>query len=228
MERFCMTQKRPTQKSANAKLARKKLVMERRRRESVTTSITSRLPVKEDRERQRGRKGKKESHQISKCPLNLTTIGKLKLAASWDILKLLTKYFGKWDTEKQIEKERERVCERETVTAIQIEAETEWSRCRCRSRFSFHTRPKSLLDRRQATLDRRQQTTDRELAAVRGAITFCTQCTFSDDNFSRIPLTLGLMLRWKFILIRGFLHATTQNVCSPSLYLSLSLCVCRN
>lgn len=109
-----MTQKRPTQKSANAKLARKKLVIERRRRESVTTSITSRLPAKErvrKIERERKRKGKKEWHQISKCPLNLTTIGKLKLATSWDILKLLTKYFGKrdkGDTDKQIVKERER------------------------------------------------------------------------------------------------------------------------
>lgn len=94
-----MTQKRPTQKSANAKLARKKLVIERRRRESVTTSITSRLPAKEQRskKKERNRKGKKEWHQISKCPLNLTTIGKVKLATSWDILKLLTKYFGKRD-----------------------------------------------------------------------------------------------------------------------------------
>lgn len=48
-------------------------------------------------ERERKRKGKKEWHQISKCPLNLTTIGKVKLATSWDILKLLTKYFGKRD-----------------------------------------------------------------------------------------------------------------------------------
>lgn len=92
-----MTQKRPTQKSANAKLARKKLVIERRRRESVTTSITSRLPAKEQRSKKKERKGKKEWHQISKCPLNLTTIGKVKLATSWDILKLLTKYFGKRD-----------------------------------------------------------------------------------------------------------------------------------
>lgn len=46
-----MTQKRPTQKSANAKLARKKLVIERRRRERVTTRITSRLPARE-RERE--------------------------------------------------------------------------------------------------------------------------------------------------------------------------------
>lgn len=96
-----MTQKRPTQKSANAKLARKKLVIERRRRDRVTTSITSRLPAKDqrsekDRKTEREReKGKKEWHQISKCPLNLATIGKLKLVTSWDILKLLTKYFGK-------------------------------------------------------------------------------------------------------------------------------------
>lgn len=39
-----MTQKSPTQKSANAKLAKKKLVIERRRRDNVTTSITSKLP----------------------------------------------------------------------------------------------------------------------------------------------------------------------------------------
>lgn len=39
-----MTQKRPTQKSASARLAKKKFVIERRRRDNVTTSITSKLP----------------------------------------------------------------------------------------------------------------------------------------------------------------------------------------
>lgn len=34
----------PTQKSATAKLAKKKLVTDRRRRENVTTRITNRLP----------------------------------------------------------------------------------------------------------------------------------------------------------------------------------------
>lgn len=53
MERFCITQKRPTQKSANAKLAKKKLVMERRRRDRVTTNITSRLPASSRRSRLR-------------------------------------------------------------------------------------------------------------------------------------------------------------------------------
>jgi len=44
MDRFCITQKSPTQKSANAKFAKKKFVIERNRRDNVTTKITSRLP----------------------------------------------------------------------------------------------------------------------------------------------------------------------------------------
>lgn len=45
MEIFWYTQKTPTQKSATARFARKKLVMERRRREKVTTRITIKLPA---------------------------------------------------------------------------------------------------------------------------------------------------------------------------------------
>lgn len=40
----CITQNMPTQKSATAKLARKKFVIDRRRRDIVTTSITNKLP----------------------------------------------------------------------------------------------------------------------------------------------------------------------------------------
>lgn len=44
MDKFCITQKTPTQRSATAKLARKKLVVLRRRRDKVTTRITRRFP----------------------------------------------------------------------------------------------------------------------------------------------------------------------------------------
>lgn len=49
MVRFCITQKTPTQKSATARLARKKFVIERRRRDIVTTRMTSRFPEKQKR-----------------------------------------------------------------------------------------------------------------------------------------------------------------------------------
>lgn len=45
MDKFCNTQKMPTQKSATAKFARKKFVIDRNRRESVTTKITRRFPA---------------------------------------------------------------------------------------------------------------------------------------------------------------------------------------
>lgn len=48
MDKFCMTQKTPTQRSATAKLARKKFVVLRRRRDIVTTRITSKLPATMD------------------------------------------------------------------------------------------------------------------------------------------------------------------------------------
>uniref|UniRef100_A0A1B0A872 Uncharacterized protein n=1 Tax=Glossina pallidipes TaxID=7398 RepID=A0A1B0A872_GLOPL len=44
IDRFCITQNKPTQKSANAKLAKKKFVIERKRRDNVTTSMTSKFP----------------------------------------------------------------------------------------------------------------------------------------------------------------------------------------
>lgn len=45
MERFCITQKTPTQKSATAKFAKKKFVMDLSLLDNVTTRITSKLPV---------------------------------------------------------------------------------------------------------------------------------------------------------------------------------------
>lgn len=47
MDKFCITQKIPTHKSATARLARKKLVIDRSLRDNVTTRITRRLPAKE-------------------------------------------------------------------------------------------------------------------------------------------------------------------------------------
>uniref|UniRef100_A0A1B0BLT7 Uncharacterized protein n=1 Tax=Glossina palpalis gambiensis TaxID=67801 RepID=A0A1B0BLT7_9MUSC len=44
IDRFCITQNKPTQKSANAKLAKKKFVIERKRRDNVTTSMTNKFP----------------------------------------------------------------------------------------------------------------------------------------------------------------------------------------
>lgn len=46
IERFWKTQKTPTHKSATARLARKKFVIERSLRLNVTTRMTSRLPEK--------------------------------------------------------------------------------------------------------------------------------------------------------------------------------------
>lgn len=47
MDKFCITQKMPTHKSATARLARKKFVIDRSRRDNVTTRITSKLPAEE-------------------------------------------------------------------------------------------------------------------------------------------------------------------------------------
>lgn len=44
IDKFCMTQNMPTQKSATAKLAKKKFVIDRRRRDNVTTNMTNRFP----------------------------------------------------------------------------------------------------------------------------------------------------------------------------------------
>lgn len=40
-----MTQNMPTQKSATARFAKKKLVIDRRRRDNITTKMTNRLPI---------------------------------------------------------------------------------------------------------------------------------------------------------------------------------------
>lgn len=48
MDKFCKTQNRPTQKSANAKLARKKLVMDRNLLDIVTTKMTNKFPAKKE------------------------------------------------------------------------------------------------------------------------------------------------------------------------------------
>lgn len=44
MVKFCITQKTPTQKSATAKFAKKKLVMDLSRLDIVTTRMTSKFP----------------------------------------------------------------------------------------------------------------------------------------------------------------------------------------
>lgn len=46
IDKFWITQNTPTQKSATAKLAKKKFVMDLSLRDIVTTKITSRLPEK--------------------------------------------------------------------------------------------------------------------------------------------------------------------------------------
>lgn len=44
IDKFCKTQKTPTQRSATAKLAKKKFVIDLSLRDIVTTKITRRLP----------------------------------------------------------------------------------------------------------------------------------------------------------------------------------------
>ena len=73
-----MTQKRPTQKSANAKLAKKKLVIERRRRDNVTTSMTSKFP--ENRfQKNLQRKFKENCNELIKRILNRMSLTLLLL-----------------------------------------------------------------------------------------------------------------------------------------------------
>lgn len=59
IDRFWKTQKMPTQKSATAKFARKKFVIERSRRDKVTTKITRRLPEKNQSHQNMARRTKK-------------------------------------------------------------------------------------------------------------------------------------------------------------------------
>lgn len=68
IDKFCKTQKTPTQKSATAKLARKKFVIDRSRLDITTTKITNKLPVNEKEN------GIWKKRQIDGCSLIVNVI----------------------------------------------------------------------------------------------------------------------------------------------------------